>query len=289
LYLYASTKCTHVIDIPDSKLLFTSIPRTANNTLFRVLSDSMLLDLAVNHTVQYRPDKTDIIPNGFVNSTMDKYMNTTFLTLLRTSSCGMKSFMHEHLGFGQSENRNGVGGQWNHATSKVDRMEFRVLNVVAHVRRGDVSPNFKIRYTSDDFYIRVLQYIKKQYPNANLNAFTSIEDHSDSKNSINLKYLYAEAGIRLHVARERSPNATIDAMSAFYHMMSADVFIMSRSSFSTVAAYYNPNCVLYIPYWHAPLKAWISLPWQHFSDSNSTEMIEVYRLIGEGLPRCLSK
>ena len=58
------------------------------------------------------------------------------------------------------------------------------------------------------------------------------------------------------------PNVKIiangDAIEALKGMATADIFMMSRSSFSYVAAILNRRgIVIYYPFWHSPLPSWI--------------------------------
>ena len=48
-----------------------------------------------------------------------------------------------------------------------------------------------------------------------------------------------------------------DIESSFQGMVSANILVTSRSSFSYMAALLNDGEVWYQPFWHPPLKNWI--------------------------------
>jgi len=50
-----------------------------------------------------------------------------------------------------------------------------------------------------------------------------------------------------------------DPISTLQRMATADALVLSRSSYSYVAAILNANCiVVYHPFWHSPLKEWLT-------------------------------
>jgi predicted Fe-Mo cluster-binding NifX family protein len=54
----------------------------------------------------------------------------------------------------------------------------------------------------------------------------------------------------------------LDAIESLRGMATADALIISRSSFSYLAALFSKGIVIYYPFWHRPLKEWLT------SDSN---------------------
>ena len=51
----------------------------------------------------------------------------------------------------------------------------------------------------------------------------------------------------------------VDAVWTMQQLIEADILIMSKSSFSYVAALISDGIKLYEPFWHAPLPDWIQL------------------------------
>jgi hypothetical protein len=54
-----------------------------------------------------------------------------------------------------------------------------------------------------------------------------------------------------------------DIFQTFHRCVSADIFIMSKSSLSLVMGVYSRGIVVYQPFWHNPLPSWCVVPtWQ---------------------------
>ena len=178
------------------------------------------------------------------NCTLDRYLNANFLELLRNvSSCSVMKELAKRSVFKGNERRD--------------------LRVVAHVRRGDVQSNSD-RYMSDEYFIKVLTAIRDIYPRARLHVFSHNDNLTNENTAIWNQYL--KQNITVHVANEYLETNTAQTITAMAHFMTADVFMMSKSSFSAVPAFYNPNCVLYTPFWHDPLNNWIILPANHSAE-----------------------
>ena len=170
--------------------------------------------------------------------TLDDYFTDNFLAIMRNLTiCSVKRELAERSLFHK------------HGAKK--------LRVVAHVRRGDVRAILGDRWTPDAFFLGVLKEIRDIYPHAELHVFSSksapSEDDSVWKE-------YWDSGIHVHVTEESKMTSTEQTITAMAHFMTADVFLMSKSSFSSVPALYNPNCVLFTPFYHGHLKNWIVLP-----------------------------
>ena len=193
------------------------------------------------------------------NCTVDRYMNSDFLELARSvSTCSVWKELN--------------------ARSVYKRKKWKALRVVAHVRRGDIISHAD-RYIPDNYFIGVLKAIRDIYPLADLHVFSHSDDPKDKNSSVWHPYL--KSGIGVHIANEYHKSNTADTITAMAHFMTADVFMMSKSSFSSVPAYYNPNCVLYTPFWHDPLSHWISLP-SNFSIDSAVNILK------SQLPACVA-
>jgi hypothetical protein len=170
--------------------------------------------------------------------TLDDYFNPAFLAVMRNLTiCSVKRELFERSLFHK------------HGAKK--------LRVVAHIRRGDIHAEDKSRWTPDAFFIGVLTAIRDLYPRAELHVFSSV---SDPLHNVTVWKPYWDTGVHVHITDEYLPTNTEQTVTALAHLMSADVFIMSKSSFSAMAAFYNPNCVLYTPFYHGHMKNWIVLP-----------------------------
>jgi len=122
-------------------------------------------------------------------------------------------------------------------------------NIAIHIRRGDVNS----RQNSDRFvplekYYGIIENLNDQNNNAVFYIFTEI---TNDKEEFDLFYqTILERGIQIKMM------ADIDLLTSLEYMIKADIFVMSKSSLSYLAALYNVNMVLYINFWHNKLPHW---------------------------------
>jgi hypothetical protein len=101
-------------------------------------------------------------------------------------------------------------------------------------------------YFTADMYEKLINELKEKYTNSEIHIFSQ-EEYFDIK----FKKLRNIKDIKLHFD-------DMDVFDTFHHLCKADVLVMGLSSFSIVAAYYNTNTVIYLPYAYQPiLKSWI--------------------------------
>lgn len=117
------------------------------------------------------------------------------------------------------------------------------VEIAIHIRRGDVSQKNASRYTSNNEYKKIIDFLVKKYPQYNITIFSqgNIEDFEDLQN-IDKKPI----SFRLNESIEKTFNAFV----------SAKVLVCAKSSFSYSAAILNPNVVYYLNFWHKPLNHW---------------------------------
>jgi hypothetical protein len=195
---------------------------TVENTFYEIKASSFDLEAIAHHK----------------GLTLDDYFNPQFLAVMRNLTiCSIKRELFQRSLY------------YKHGAKK--------LRVVAHIRRGDVHADAESRWTPDVYFVGVLKAIRDLYPHAELHVFSSKIDplHNDT-----VWKPYWDSGIHVHVTDEYLPTNTEQTITALAHLMSADVFMMSKSSFSALPALYNPNCVLYTPFYHGHMKKWIVLP-----------------------------
>lgn len=130
----------------------------------------------------------------------------------------------------------------------------KVVNVAVHVRRGDVHAWDYFRGTADSYYFWVMDRVREKAPDADFHVFS--EDHTPNADGeqVDMFDEYRKWGAYVHVNTE--------AREALAHMAKADVLITAKSSFSYVAAFISPNCVLQQP-WKKRLPGWMQLPSDH--------------------------
>ncbi len=119
------------------------------------------------------------------------------------------------------------------------------INVAVHIRRGDIAEEHSKRYTSNHFVSNIIKKISAVlndyghkpifhiYSQGNDAAFSEI----------------AQDSIFFHL--NECPFTT------FHHMVSADVLVMAKSSFSYSVALFSKGVIIYLPFWHKPLQNWI--------------------------------
>jgi hypothetical protein len=122
-------------------------------------------------------------------------------------------------------------------------------NIAIHIRRGDVSKYTNTdRYIPFDNYYNIIENLNLKYNNACFFIFSEITNDKHEfdefiKNNI-------DRGIDINLL------ADIDILTTLEYMIKADVFVMSKSSLSYVAALYNENKVLYFDFWHTKMPHW---------------------------------
>jgi hypothetical protein len=71
-----------------------------------------------------------------------------------------------------------------------------------------------------------------------------------------------------------------DVFECLHSLITADILVMAKSSFSYTAALLSRGIVIYSPFWHAPLQQWIvagrdgSLPESQFGSALSRKLLE---------------
>ena len=121
-----------------------------------------------------------------------------------------------------------------------------VYNCAIHIRRGNVDKNRINRYTNNNTYINLIKKIQKQYDNITFHIFSEgdIKDFSDIR-----KY---NEDILFHL--------NIDIFTTFHSLVTTDILVLSKSSFSYTAGILSNGLVIcnnMLLWWHKPLSNWI--------------------------------
>ena len=140
-------------------------------------------------------------------------------------------------------------------------------NVAVHLRRGDITPNstryppvtWKARWAADSEYLSVVEHVEAVLPSADIHFFSVLEKP------------WTESDFDIFSSKAKhSVHLGGDDVSDWAHMAKADVLIMGPSSFSLVAALFNPKCVLNFKHFgKSKLSDWI----EHDRGSFSMESI----------------
>lgn len=122
------------------------------------------------------------------------------------------------------------------------------FHVAVHLRRGDVGPcRYPTRYLPNNHY---LQLIEMYTPPRDRNDDVQVTIYSQRNKHTEPFTVFEEKGYHLSVD-------TTDLATTWKAMSSADVLIMSKSSFSYVPALLNPRgTVVYTPFAHQPAAWW---------------------------------
>lgn len=119
------------------------------------------------------------------------------------------------------------------------------INIAMHMRRGDVTREDSKRYTSNSFVLSIIKELSSVLSSSGRELVFHIYSQGCSKEFLEIEH----SAIIFHL--NESPFTT------FHHMVSADVLVMAKSSFSYSAALFSKGVIIYLPFWHKPMKNWI--------------------------------
>lgn len=238
------------------------------------------------------PEDTHIVVNASIarllDYPVDTYYTEDYLTALR---CDVAPRLDAVL-------KNGTAG-----TAKDS------ITVAAHVRTGDlvwgrggavskVAPSSDTRKHSKlqsiEGYFATFRSLKDilqsmGHTHINIVAYTStIRPNSEFDRSMQEEF--RRRGIQLIIDSEVGDSESVAAqtISTLAKMMTADVLLLASSTFSHVAGFYNPKCVIYETY-DRPYQVF----WQTYSPNrwielgNSSFAKENRRILQERIPQCL--
>jgi hypothetical protein len=150
----------------------------------------------------------------------------------------------------------------------------RPLRVAVHVRRGELIANAADRLLPNSYYINaasgivtVLESLGREYQIELWTELPSQEfaiqpddgvfNNLDAPDLLNPEMFGIEEFEDLPNLVPRINGPAVDCLRG---LGTADVLVMSRSSFSYVSAVLNRNCVVFFhPFWHAALSSWIEV------------------------------
>lgn len=116
------------------------------------------------------------------------------------------------------------------------------IDIAIHIRRGDVSEyNHTERHTSNAYYKKIIELLKKKHPSYNITIFSQgkIDDFKELE------------------LEDSQFNLNVDIKETFHSLVSAKVLVTSKSSFSYAAAILNENVIYYENFWHKPFEHWL--------------------------------
>jgi len=126
--------------------------------------------------------------------------------------------------------------------------------VAIHVRRGSLikGPFASRKHVLDSYYFSVVEIIRSKYPKAEIHAFTLASQRPDAPAANETEYAaYEKRDIVMHY--------DTPILQAWANFISADVFVMAHSAYSSVPALLNPKCVVYDHFWLGKLERYVTL------------------------------
>jgi len=140
-----------------------------------------------------------------------------------------------------------VTGDFQHKYGfPTQRDDERHIFVAVHIRRGDVGTHVNaLRFTPNEKILTTIRCLKEI--EQLLGVTFSIEIFSQGEASEFAEF--SELGCRLHL--------DADAVWTMRKLIEADLLVMSKSSFSYVAALINRGVKIYEPTFNPPLSAWV--------------------------------
>ncbi len=153
--------------------------------------------------------------------------------------------------------------------------EGRPLRVAIHVRRGELLVLDSDRLLPNAFYINValniahvleglkIDYRIELHTEVPRKEFTVHRNHPGINNRISAPTLLSPETCRLDEFRVL-PNlvhcVNEPAVDCLSKLATADILVMSKSSFSYIAGILNrKGIILYYPFWHPPLSSWMTV------------------------------
>lgn len=150
--------------------------------------------------------------------------------------------------------------------NKVNPFEPGTFNVAIHIRRPSIKPtidvpsqnggwgdtksirNFDVdqtdRFTKNGHFLDIINSIRKSHPGAKFHIFSDGDPE--------LFECFKANDTTLHI------NTSL--MDTYTRMVFSDILVMSKSSFSYVAALLREHGeVYYTPFWHRPASSWIKI------------------------------
>jgi hypothetical protein len=118
------------------------------------------------------------------------------------------------------------------------------INIAVHIRRHNSHDNrIEGANTPDNYYLNVLNNIRQKYKGNELCFHIYSQGHIDDFNC------YINNDVILHINE--------DIITTFIGLVSAEILVMSASSFSYAAALISDGEIYYLPFWHNPCSNWI--------------------------------
>jgi hypothetical protein len=143
--------------------------------------------------------------------------------------------------------------------------------VAIHIRRGIVAKGSYAnrKHTLDAYYFSIIEIIRSVYPKAEIHGFPTVGMKAGAPALNQTEYAgFTKRNVTLHFEA--------DLLHAWAHMISADVFVMAHSVYSSIPALLNTHCVVYDHFWLGKLKRHVTIHSlkEHFRKCYKPQIIE---------------
>jgi hypothetical protein len=128
----------------------------------------------------------------------------------------------------------------NFMLSKIKKKPFKSSNKIlsVHIRRGDVNKANVTRYTHDNTYLKLIEFITKNNKNVDIHIFSEKQFNGNIK-------LYENNKTTIHLSNDKGFNNFDKIFDDILFMIYSDYLIMSKSGFSYVAGLLNKNIIYF--------------------------------------------
>ena len=127
---------------------------------------------------------------------------------------------------------------------KTNPYDNNYLNVAVHIRKFNQGDNTDYSH-DENYYLNVMNHIRNNYTSEKLKFH--IFSQGELENFTNFK----SDDIVFHL------NESIE--DTFYGLVTANILVMSKSSFSYTAAMLSDGIIYYLPFWHPKASHWITI------------------------------
>ena len=202
-------------------------------------SSSFKQQLLMNDRQEYIAQDTQIFTQDYI-----RYLQNISLTTTTTTTTTEYDYSNHHPP--PPPPPPVVGAAAAAASASADDVAVAVHTIAVHIRRGDITPcrprtrGFP-RYLPNEHYLKLID----RYNN---NNNSRVVIFSESENAFESFDEFTQKGYQVVLDG--------DISEVWKGIISANVVILSRSSFSLVPAVLTRGKVVYTPFWHQPLPHW---------------------------------
>jgi hypothetical protein len=179
------------------------------------------------------------------------------------------------------------------AVSPFERTRAKVFRLAIHVRRGEQVVFNSQRMLPNSYYVSCalkfadclkkldIQFVCEVYTEVLSRKLVVTPLHHGIEKRILSNVVLDPKANRLEdfdVIPNLAKFINGDPIETLRRMATADGLVISRSSYSYVAAILNANCiVVYHPFWHSPLKEWLAADGEGVSEADLMAQLECWK------------